>query len=293
MNCQDHLYRDADPRQVSRRWFLQECGVGLGAMALGQLLREASAGSGRRGVAQPAGTEGSALSPRRPSGSSSCSWPGRRATWSCSTTSRSSRSSTAPCRRRSCSRAIVPRSSTPTRSCSGRSSSSPGTDSAEPSSPNCCRTWRTVVDDIAVVKWMVTDAFNHAPGQIMMSTGSQIFGRPSMGAWVTLWPGERVAGPARVRRLQHGQEGPQRRQFELGERVPAHGLPGGPVPHQRRPGALSLQSPRGRRGPPARLARRRRQAQPDAPRRSRATPRSPRGSTRSRWPSGCSSRPPT
>jgi hypothetical protein len=31
---------------------------------------------------------------------------------------------------------------------------------------------------------MVTDAFNHAPGQIMMSTGSQIFGRPSMGAWV-------------------------------------------------------------------------------------------------------------
>src|ERR1700733_11379682 len=30
----------------------------------------------------------------------------------------------------------------------------------------------TVVDDIAVVKGMVTDAFNHAPGQIMMSTGS-------------------------------------------------------------------------------------------------------------------------
>src|SRR5262249_60890932 len=41
----------------------------------------------------------------------------------------------------------------------------------------------TVVDDIAIVKGMVTDAFNHAPGQIMMSTGSQIFGRPSLGAW--------------------------------------------------------------------------------------------------------------
>src|SRR5579875_3632534 len=38
MNCQDHLYRDADPRQVTRRWFLEQCGVGLGAMALGQLL---------------------------------------------------------------------------------------------------------------------------------------------------------------------------------------------------------------------------------------------------------------
>ncbi len=42
-----------------------------------------------------------------------------------------------------------------------------------------------VVDDIAIVKSLVTDAFNHAPGQIMMNTGSQQFGRPSMGAWVT------------------------------------------------------------------------------------------------------------
>ncbi len=40
-----------------------------------------------------------------------------------------------------------------------------------------------VVDDIAIVKSMVTDAFNHAPGQIMMSTGSQQFGKPSLGAW--------------------------------------------------------------------------------------------------------------
>jgi hypothetical protein len=32
---------------------------------------------------------------------------------------------------------------------------------------------------------MVTDAFNHAPGQILMNTGSQQFGRPSMGSWVT------------------------------------------------------------------------------------------------------------
>ena len=42
-----------------------------------------------------------------------------------------------------------------------------------------------VVDDIAIVRSMATDAFNHAPGQIFMNTGSQQFGRPSMGAWVT------------------------------------------------------------------------------------------------------------
>jgi hypothetical protein len=42
-----------------------------------------------------------------------------------------------------------------------------------------------VVDDIAIVKSMVTDAFNHAPAQIFQLTGSQQFGRPSLGAWVT------------------------------------------------------------------------------------------------------------
>ncbi len=47
--------------------------------------------------------------------------------------------------------------------------------------PNMAR----VVDDIAIVKSMVTDAFNHAPAQILMNTGSSQFGRPSFGAWVT------------------------------------------------------------------------------------------------------------
>ena len=45
--------------------------------------------------------------------------------------------------------------------------------------------FKTVVDDVTIVKSMVTDAFNHAPGQLMMNTGAQIFGRPSIGAWTT------------------------------------------------------------------------------------------------------------
>ena len=40
-----------------------------------------------------------------------------------------------------------------------------------------------IVDDIAIVKSMQTDAFNHAPAQIFMNTGAQQFGRPSLGAW--------------------------------------------------------------------------------------------------------------
>ncbi len=42
-----------------------------------------------------------------------------------------------------------------------------------------------VADHIAIVRSMVTDAFNHAPGQIFLNTGAQQFGRPSIGAWAT------------------------------------------------------------------------------------------------------------
>ena len=43
----------------------------------------------------------------------------------------------------------------------------------------------SIVDDLTLIKSMNTDAFNHAPAQILMNTGSQQFGRPSMGSWVT------------------------------------------------------------------------------------------------------------
>jgi hypothetical protein len=43
----------------------------------------------------------------------------------------------------------------------------------------------TCVDDIAWVRSMHTDAFNHHPGQLMMLTGVPTFGRPSLGSWLT------------------------------------------------------------------------------------------------------------
>ncbi len=42
-----------------------------------------------------------------------------------------------------------------------------------------------IVDEIAVIKSMHTDQFNHAPAQIFMNCGSPLPGRPSMGSWVT------------------------------------------------------------------------------------------------------------
>src|SRR5688572_20995094 len=43
----------------------------------------------------------------------------------------------------------------------------------------------TVADDIAIVRSMHTDQFNHAPAQIFLFTGSPRQGRPSMGSWLT------------------------------------------------------------------------------------------------------------
>jgi uncharacterized protein (DUF1501 family) len=40
-----------------------------------------------------------------------------------------------------------------------------------------------VIDDIAIVRSMHTDQFNHSPAQIFLNTGSSIPGRPSMGSW--------------------------------------------------------------------------------------------------------------
>jgi hypothetical protein len=39
-------------------------------------------------------------------------------------------------------------------------------------------------DDIALIRSMHTDSFNHHPGQLAMNTGVPTFGRPSMGAWL-------------------------------------------------------------------------------------------------------------
>lgn len=41
------------------------------------------------------------------------------------------------------------------------------------------------VDDVAFLKAVHTDEFNHAPAQLLMHTGGARLGKPSMGSWVT------------------------------------------------------------------------------------------------------------
>ncbi|MGI9545551.1 MAG: DUF1501 domain-containing protein, partial [Cyclobacteriaceae bacterium] len=42
-----------------------------------------------------------------------------------------------------------------------------------------------VADEVTFIKSMHTDQFNHAPAQLLLSTGSIRLGRPSMGSWIT------------------------------------------------------------------------------------------------------------
>jgi hypothetical protein len=41
-----------------------------------------------------------------------------------------------------------------------------------------------IVDDIAIIRTMQTENFNHGPAKLLTQTGTALFGRPSIGSWV-------------------------------------------------------------------------------------------------------------
>ncbi len=45
--------------------------------------------------------------------------------------------------------------------------------------------FETMIDEVCFIKSMWTDQFNHAPAQLLLHTGSQNLGSPSIGAWAT------------------------------------------------------------------------------------------------------------
>jgi hypothetical protein len=55
---------------------------------------------------------------------------------------------------------------------------------------------------------MHTEAFNHAPAQILLSTGSQQFGRPSLGSWVTYGLGSESENLPAFVVMSSGSKGP-------------------------------------------------------------------------------------
>lgn len=66
----------------------------------------------------------------------------------------------------------------------------------------------SVADDLTFIRSMHTDAFNHAPAQVLLSTGSQQFGRPSLGSWTTYALGSETQDLPAFVVLSSGKKGP-------------------------------------------------------------------------------------
>src|SRR6266540_3506780 len=182
MNCQSHLYRGQDPKLITRRWFFEQCGVGLGAIALGALFRE-------NGWASSAALN--PLAPRQPHFSAKAKRviylfmagaPSHLELFDYKPALEKWNGKPPPEELVKGYRAAF---INPNAALLGPKFkfAKHGKCGAELSEllPHLAE----VVDDIAIVKSMHTDAFNHAPAQIFMNTGSQQFGRPSLGAWTT------------------------------------------------------------------------------------------------------------
>lgn len=184
MNCQDYLYRNRDPKDVTRRWFFEQCGVGLGAMALGQLLAES-------GFAATTSSSSDPLAPKAPQFAPKAKRviflfmagaPSHLEMFDYKPQLEKFNGTLPPADLLKGYRAafINPNSTLLGPKFKFAKYGQSGIELSE-ILPHLSK----VVDDITVVKSMTTDAFNHAPGQLLMNTGTMQFGRPSMGSWVT------------------------------------------------------------------------------------------------------------
>ncbi|HXA05877.1 MAG TPA: DUF1501 domain-containing protein [Bryobacteraceae bacterium] len=182
MSCHDRFYRNLHPQLVSRRWFFEQCGVGLGAMALGNLFAQ----SGNAANSTP----DDPLAPKKPHFPPKAKSviflfmagaPSHLELFDYKPQLAKYDGTLPPAELLKGYRAAFISPSSKLLGPKFKFAKC-GNNGAELSEllPGLA----TVVDEVAIVKSMVTDAFNHAPGQLLMNTGTQQFGRPSMGAWV-------------------------------------------------------------------------------------------------------------
>lgn len=68
---------------------------------------------------------------------------------------------------------------------------------------------RNIVDDVCWLRAVATDVFNHGPAKIFMNSGFQAPGRPSLGSWVTYGLGSDSSSLPGFVVLQSGPRGPR------------------------------------------------------------------------------------
>ena len=67
----------------------------------------------------------------------------------------------------------------------------------------------SIADEITMFRTCKTNLFNHAPAKLFMNTGTGIFGRPSMGSWVTYGIGSESQSLPGFVVLHSGPRGPR------------------------------------------------------------------------------------
>jgi hypothetical protein len=186
MNCQDHLYALSYPRANSRRWFLKECGLGLGKMALASLLTEAFVPK----LAAAAVSAGDVLKPRSPH------FPGKAKRvihlFMAGAPSQLDLFDHKPELAKLQGKPLPPSIIGGQRYAFIRSDAAvlgpqfkfARHGQADVEISEALPHLAEVVDDICLIKSVRTDQFNHAPGQIFLNTGFAQPGRPSLGSWV-------------------------------------------------------------------------------------------------------------
>jgi hypothetical protein len=176
MSCSDHIYRGIPPRTLARRWFLKECGVGLGSIALGKLAGSVASASSISALPRPH------FAPRAknviflfmagaPSHLELFDYKPQLAKFDKTMPPAELLKGYRAAFINPNSKLMGPKFKF---SHCGRS----GVQISE-LLPHTAK----VIDDLTLVQSMQTDAFNHAPAQMLMNTGSQQFGKPSLGAW--------------------------------------------------------------------------------------------------------------
>ena len=101
-----------------------------------------------------------------------------------------------------------------------------------------------IVDEITIVKTCATDLFNHAPAKLFMNCGTGLFGRPSMGAWVTYGLGSECQNLPGFVVLQSGPRGPRGGSILWGSGMLPTSYQGVPLRNQGDP-ILNLSNPTG------------------------------------------------
>lgn len=101
-----------------------------------------------------------------------------------------------------------------------------------------------IVDEITIVKNCKTDLFNHAPAKLFMNCGTGLFGRPSMGAWVTYGLGSECQDLPGFVVLQSGPRGPRGGSVLWGSGMLPTSYQGVPLRNQGDP-ILNLSNPKG------------------------------------------------